>query len=317
MVMSLQRSVAAPALAFCVLALIGGTNTLAIRLSNRELPPFWGAGLRFGLTALLFLLLVFALRVPLPRGSDLVGAVIFGALGFGASYGLLYWGLGRTPAGLAQLLLASVPLLTFGLALAHGQERFHWRILFGGISALLGMAVISGSSVAASVPWLSQLAIVGTAACVAEATILARKFRQIHATAMNGIAMATGALLLFLLSAISGERPVLPSALTTQLALAYLVVPGSLVAFALYLFILSRWTASRTSYLFLMFPVSALALSGWLDNEQLTATLLVGGAFVLIGVWMGALVQPRAANDRYSSTDQARVSRSRGDHQGG
>jgi drug/metabolite transporter (DMT)-like permease len=69
---------------------------------------------------------------------------------------------------------------------------------------------------------------------------------------------------------------------------------GSVAIFALFLFILKRWTASATSYLFVLFPISAVALSAWLEGEPLSTTLLLGGALVVLGVYVGALAtRPR------------------------
>jgi hypothetical protein len=57
--------------AFAVVVTLGAGNFLAVRMSNLELPPFWGAGLRFGLAALSFVAIVLVLRLPWPRGREL------------------------------------------------------------------------------------------------------------------------------------------------------------------------------------------------------------------------------------------------------
>ena len=44
---------------------LGGSNFLAVRLSNRELDPFWGAGLRFSVAAAIFMIIVVTLRLSL------------------------------------------------------------------------------------------------------------------------------------------------------------------------------------------------------------------------------------------------------------
>jgi drug/metabolite transporter (DMT)-like permease len=49
-------------------ALLAGGNGVSIRFSNRELPPLWGAGLRFSLAAALLLVIMAVLRLPFPRG---------------------------------------------------------------------------------------------------------------------------------------------------------------------------------------------------------------------------------------------------------
>lgn len=55
-----------------------------------------------------------------------MGALLNGALSIGAFFGFVYWGLQEAPAGVAGVFLATGPLLTFLLALLHGQERFRW-----------------------------------------------------------------------------------------------------------------------------------------------------------------------------------------------
>ena len=50
-------------LAFVVVVILGGSNAVAIRFSNLELPPFWGAGIRFAAAALVFWAIVLVRRV--------------------------------------------------------------------------------------------------------------------------------------------------------------------------------------------------------------------------------------------------------------
>lgn len=97
--------------AFVLIVIIGGLNFVATRFSNRELPPFWGAGARIGAAALLLLAVGLIQRLPFPRVRALLGAVIYGVLGFGGSYALAYWAMLQIPAGLASIILASAPLL--------------------------------------------------------------------------------------------------------------------------------------------------------------------------------------------------------------
>ena len=128
--------------AFAGAVAIGGSNFVAIRFSNRELDPLWGAGLRFALAAVVFGLLFAALRLPLPRGRGLALVAVYGLLSVGASYGCLYWALRDVPAGVAAVVLAVGPLLTLLLAVAHGMERLSGRALAGAVVALAGSAVI-------------------------------------------------------------------------------------------------------------------------------------------------------------------------------
>src|SRR5918993_2826898 len=109
--------------AFVGAVVIGGSNFVAIRYSNRELDPLWGATLRFGLAAAVFGVLCAALRLPLPRGRVLGLVLLYGLLGFAGAYGCLYWALQEVPAGIGAVVMAVGPLLVLFLAVAHRLER--------------------------------------------------------------------------------------------------------------------------------------------------------------------------------------------------
>lgn len=107
--------------AFAVVLL--GANWVGVRFSNRELPPFWGAGLRFAVcSALTFAVL--ALRGgALPRGRALAGAVAFGVGQCFLTFALIYWALTEVAAGMSSVLFATLPLFTVFVASAFGFER--------------------------------------------------------------------------------------------------------------------------------------------------------------------------------------------------
>jgi len=278
-------------LAFSVVVLVGGMNFVAVRFSNRELAPFWGAALRFAAAALLLLLLVRAQRLPLPRGRGLLGTLLYGALGFGAAYAFGYWGLQRVPAGLGAIVLASTPLFTFALAVAHRQEPFRWRPLLGGAVALGGIGVMFSRSVGAAVPLASLLAMVATAICAAEASVIAKQFPRSHPVTTNAVAMATGAVILLALSAVFRESRMVPAQAATWVALSYLVLLGSSTAFVLFLFVLKQWPASAAAYQFVLFPLVATLAAAWLERQPVVPSAAAGGLLVLAGVYLGAIVR--------------------------
>jgi drug/metabolite transporter (DMT)-like permease len=70
---------------------------------------------------------------------------------------------------------------------------------------------------------------------------------------------------------------------------AYLVTLGSLGLFVLVLLVVRRWTASASSYMFVLFPVVTMLLGAWLADEPLTTRGVFGAVVVMAGVWFGAL----------------------------
>ena len=115
--------------AFAAIAVLVGGNAVGIRFSNRELDPLWGAGLRFALAAILLVAAMAVLRLKLPRGRALTGAVLFGVLDVGGAFALGYYALVELHAGFGSILLALVPLVTLLLAVLQGQERL--RVVAG------------------------------------------------------------------------------------------------------------------------------------------------------------------------------------------
>jgi drug/metabolite transporter (DMT)-like permease len=276
-------------LAFAVLVLVGGTNAVAIRFSNLELPPFWGAGSRYAAAALIFWAIVLVRRIALPKGRALVGALLYGLLGTGASFAFVYWALLRVQASQAIVVLALIPLITLFLAWAHGLEALSWRRVIGALVAIVGIFIVVGAGLGTSVPVLSLLALLAGSVCVAEGSVIVKLFPQGHPVATNAVALTAGSLLLIGLSFVTGEAWILPATTTTWAVFIYLVLFGSVLMFILYLTVLTRWTASATSYSFLLFPVVTVPLAALLAGEVITTTFVIGGALGLFGVWLGAI----------------------------
>lgn len=275
--------------AFGVAVTLGGANFLAVRFSNRELPPFWGAGLRFGLAASFFVLIALALRLRWPRGRDLTLSVLYGSLSFAVSYALLYWALVRVTAGVAVVVLAIVPLATLLLAVAQGLERLHPRGAAGAVLALVGITSMAVGSGHVVLPLSALAAMLAAALCIGQSIILGKRLSANHPAMTNAVGMAAGAVLLLVLSASTGEPWALPRRAEARWAVAYLVTLGSVGLFVLVLLVVRRWTVSATSYMFVLFPVVTMALGAWLADEPVTGQGVTGGALVMLGVWFGVL----------------------------
>jgi drug/metabolite transporter (DMT)-like permease len=128
--MGLDRDSTALA-AFVVGTVLAGGNAVGVRVSNRELDPLWGAGLRFVLAACLLGAVMALMRLTLPRGRALLGVLLYGTLIFAGAFAFAYYALVRIHAGLGQTLLALVPLATLLLAVLQRQERLRLAAVVG------------------------------------------------------------------------------------------------------------------------------------------------------------------------------------------
>ncbi|MBA2460463.1 MAG: DMT family transporter [Actinobacteria bacterium] len=276
--------------AFAGAVLIGGSNFVAVRFSNRELDPLWGAGLRFALAAAVFGVLCAALRLPLPRGRVLGLVLIYGLLAFAAAYGCLYWAMQEVPAGVAAVVIAVGPLLTLLLAVAHRMERLNGRALVGALIAIGGSVLIFFQPGSAALGGGSLALLALAALSAAESVVISKRCGRQHPVVMNFVGMSAGAAALLVVATAAGERLTLPVDGATRIALGYLVF-ATVGLFVLVLVVVQRWTASSTSYVFVLMPVVAVALGALIADERITATTLLGGGIVCAGVYVGALAR--------------------------
>jgi len=275
-------------LAFAGVVVLAGSNIVAVRFSNRELDPFWGAGIRFLGASLILWALVVAGRHPLPRGRALGGAFVYGILSFLIAYAFFYWGSQEVPAGLGGTIMASVPLLTVLLAAAHRLERLRLRGVLGAVVALTGIAVMSSGALAGDVSLVSVLAVLVAAAAAAESGIVLKLLVSAHPVVTNAIGMSVGAMLLLLLSSIAGESWRTPESPSVWGAIVYLAIASPFL-FMLVVYVIQRWTATGASYQFVLFPIVSVIGGAVLLNEAVTSSLLLGAPLVLAGVYVGAL----------------------------
>jgi drug/metabolite transporter (DMT)-like permease len=281
-------------IAFLTFILVGGGASVAIRMTYAELPPFWAGAARFITAALVLWALVAFKRLPLPKGRALLGALLFGALTVGLAFVLIGWGLVATPASRYQILMATVPLITIFLSSMQGIEAISPRGLFGALLAVGGIALTVGLASGSELSLPHTAAILLAAVCIAEGGVLIKKFPPNPPIMTNAIGLTVGGLILAIASLISGETWVIPSQATTWIAFLYLVIGPTIIAFLLYMFVLRRWSASGTSYGFVLVPLVTIVVASTLAGESITWNFLIGGALVLAGVLVGVLLPARA-----------------------
>lgn len=295
--------------AFAGVVVLGGGNFLAVRVSNGELAPFWGAGLRFSLAALVFVIIAASMRLAVPRGKTLVLTALYGLFVVTLSYALMYWALTRVTAGTGAIVLAMVPLVTVLLAAMQRLEKLSSRTMLGALTAFGGIVWMTVGEQGLAIPLDGLLAILAAAFTIGQSVILGKHVSGNHPVITNAVGMSIGAPLLLALSAVVGEPWTVPSQAATVVAVSYLVLLGSVGMFVLSLLVVRHWTASAMSYAFVLFPLVTMLAESWILDVPVTSRSLVGAAVVMAGVWFGALSRPvsrPAASDETLAPARAR-----------
>ena len=280
--------------AYCGCALIWGTTYYAIRvcIAPGGYPTYLAAALRFAIAAVILGGLVAAgWARPAPRGRRaLVALGIAGVLNF-VSYMLVYTAEERIPGGLAAVIFGTLPLVTAVVAAVTGTERPTRSAVVGAIVSLGGIALISLERLEVSAPQaIGCLMVFGAVVCASCCnTLLKRETAVQHPLASNAVFLAVTALFMGALAAAAGHAVPWPPPPGPTLAVLYLAVIGSVVAFAGYFYLLQHVRLMTISTLVLVQPVVALTVDALFEAQRIAPRTYLGAAITLAGVAMSLL----------------------------
>ncbi len=300
--------------ALAVVYVVWGSTYLAILYAVRTVPPFLGAGLRFAGAGLVLLPVLLRLRgrgaLRMSRAELATGALV-GVLLLCGGNGLVVVGEQRVPSGLAALLVACVPLWIVVLRAGLGDLPGRVTVL-GVLLGLCGVAVLllpGGGSGAFSVPY--ALLIVLAALSWATGSLLATR-RPVPADplALTTVEMLAGGLVLLAGSGLRGEWSGFSFGQVSGqswLALGYLTVFGSLLAFTAYVYLLGAAPVSLVSTYAYVNPAIAVMLGVLVAGERLTAATVAGAAVIVLAVAVVVTEESRARRRRAAAAAPDRL----------
>jgi len=273
-------------LAFFAIYVLWGSTFFAIRVAV-ETVPLLAAGIRFTFAGLVLYGWSGARRAPHPTSREWRNLAVLGVLLFLIPYSGLFWAEKAVPSGIASLLVATIPISTALLQIfVFRKERFRWSLLLSLCLGFAGVAVLALDSQAHGANLVACVILLLCSTSWALGTVIAKQAALPPSKVTSaGVQMLLGGVLLLLFSLPAGEwhsAPHIPP--RAAVAIAYLAVAGSIVAFTAYLWLLGRMPATTvTSYAYVN-PVVALLLGHFIGNEDLSLRTLTGAALVLAGV---------------------------------
>jgi len=272
--------------ALAVVYVVWGSTYLGILLAIDTIPVFLSMGIRFVIAG--GLLYIWAVR----RGDvagDRVGrrqwlaAAVVGGLLFVGGNGLVAWSETRVDTGIAALLIAAVPLwMALFDRVANGQGLSRSALL-GLLLGFSGVALLAWPSGPSRIDVLGAFALLVSGAAWAAGSLVARRAALPRRPLLSsGMQMFAGGMLLMLVGSASGEltevgRP----SLTSVLAMVYLVVFGSWLAFSAYTWLLQVAQTSVVSTYAYVNPVVAVFLGWAVLSEPLSVRTVAAGAVIL------------------------------------
>lgn len=295
-------------LVWLVLCGIWGSTWLFIKLGLSDLPPFTFAGIRFVIacTILFSLIRIRGIQLPKARG-DWILLAITGILAFGLNYGLLFWGEQYISSGLAALLQATIP--AFGLVFAHFHlpaERLSWTKIGGVILGVCGVGVVFSNQLAVA----GRQALAGCVALILSSIFVAYSnvLVKTYGKNLNPAILAAGQMFFGLLLLLAVGIPLEGNPLhfhwtpMAVIALFYLAVVGSVIAFLLYYWLVLNMDVTKSMLIALVTPVVAVILGMIVLDEQIGWRTLIGGAMIITGIGFIVIRWPQRGTKEFQTS---------------
>ncbi len=273
-----------------ILCLIWGSTWIFIKIGLEDLPPITFAASRFILALFILAIIIFVRKIPLPQtGRDWKLLALTGVLQFSINYSLVFWSEQYISSGLAAVLQAMITVFGLALAWIHlPSERITGLKIFAVFLGIVGVAIIFLEQLQINDFWAFTgcVAIVIGAYAAAHASILIKA----HGGGMHPVTLVFGQML-------CGILPIIIYALTVEgnplnlnwtrqaiICVLYLTIFGTIAAFWLYYWLLSKIESTKAMMISLVTPLIAVILGGIFLGEKLLPQTFFGGILILASI---------------------------------
>jgi drug/metabolite transporter (DMT)-like permease len=279
--------------AWAAVCVIWGTTYLAIKIALATVPPFLMGGLRYGIGGVILAGLLGLRGHVLPR-SEWRTLAVLALLMLLMGNGGVVWGEQYVSSGLTAILIATSPfwMVSVDAMLTRGR-RLHARQWTGLVIGFLGIVLLVWPDLAAARAgrgsvwgFLTGVASVQLA-CAGWAVGSSYTRRHVMPRDVLGSAamqMMFGGAYMLLTGTLLGEWHALSFTTRTSLALIYLSLAGSVVAFAAYSYALQHLEIAAVSLYTYVNPIIAVALGTIVLGEPFHVRMLVAGAVIVTGI---------------------------------
>jgi drug/metabolite transporter (DMT)-like permease len=289
-----------------ILCAIWGTTWIFIKVGLDEgLPPVTFAAARFSLAAVVIGVIIRWKRIPLPNTrSQWRLMLVTGLLQFTVNYSLVFWAETRITSGLASVLQGMISVFGLGLAWYYlPTERINGVKVLAVLLGFAGVGVIFGDQLQMRnfSEFAGSAGIVVGAYAAAHASILVKaKAGGIHPASLVFSQMVCGGPPLIAYALLfEGDPRGHEWSWLAVVCVLQLSILGTVTAFWLYYWLLSRIESTKAMMLSLVTPIIAVCVGAVVLGEKLPALILVGGAMILggIGLILVRAGSPKARGD--------------------
>ncbi|MED1793486.1 EamA family transporter [Brevibacillus nitrificans] len=291
-------------IALLTVYLFWGGTYLGMKIAIESIPPFIMAGVRFTLAGAFLFLLSRLKGAELPSAAEWKGAGIVGALLLLGGNGIVAWAELRLPSAIASLLVATVPLWILVFNWVGGsRQKPSVGVMAGILVGLAGVAVLvvhPGGSESKGVDTIGILALLGASISWSFGSLYSRTAKLPASPLMStALQMIIGGILLSMASLFLDDWTklhVTQISLRSWVALGYLILFGSILAYTAYIWLLKNAEPSLVSTYAFVNPIVAVFLGWLLADEQMTTQSWVAAAMIIAAVAIITIFRGKGAS---------------------
>jgi drug/metabolite transporter (DMT)-like permease len=282
---------------FVALCLIWGSTWYFIKISlNAGVPPFYGVGLRFLFSGIIFFSYIYYKKLSIPTTPQAIKLYLsFGLLNFSLSYGMTYWATQYIYSSISSILWGLFPLFTS--LMAHfmikndPDERLNKNKIVALMMGLVGVAIMSTNQ---EIDFKSQsfsaiLVLISMIIIAAYPSVQYKKYNdEVGPYQMNAVCQVmTGIVMLSMSSLFKEDISVIVWNNELILSTLYLIVFGGFISWGIYFWLYQHLNVTQVTYVAIFPPIVAIFL-GWvflgeiLSSQEIIGTLLILGSSILI-----------------------------------
>jgi drug/metabolite transporter (DMT)-like permease len=270
---------------FITLGLIWSSSFMWVEFALQEVGPITLVafrvffGLLFGAVVILFR------RIPMPRTlKEWTPLIVLGLTNIAIPFFLISWGQKSIDSGVASILDATVPLFTILVAhfLLHDDKMTTAKVL-GLLTGFAGVVVLMSKDIGTSnSSLLGQLAVIAACIFYAASSIIARVYTEDTPAILRGLSPLVSAAVVMIPAAFIFEAPLkIPALPITWVALLWMGILGSGLAFIMLFYLIHEIGPTRTTMVTYLFPLGGVTLGVIFLNETLTWQIVTGAVLII------------------------------------
>jgi O-acetylserine/cysteine efflux transporter len=277
-------------LVWLILCLIWGSTWIFIKIGLQDLPPIGFAATRFLLASIIVFAIIIINKIDLPKTrSEWRLIALTGFLQFALNYSAVFWSEQHITSGLTAVLQATITV--FGLVLAWiflPHERITPQKIIAVVIGIVGVGVIFADQLRVQ-NWMAFAAcvavVLGSYAAAQASVLVKAKAGGIHPASLVLGQMLCGLPFIIVYSLIEEGDPIdFHWTWKALICVLYLTLVGTIAAFWLYYWLLSKIESTKAMMISLVTPLIAVIIGAIVLGETLPPQTGIGGALIIASI---------------------------------